>query len=50
MPVQGCTLPFVTARVLQVTLYVAVDMKDNKEDRQRGSNLQDYGLLSFDVV
>lgn len=39
-----------TACVNQVTLYAAVDMKDKKEERQRGSKLQDYGQLSYDAV
>lgn len=39
-----------TPSVLQLTLYAAVDMKVKKEERQRGSKLQDYGLLSCDAV
>jgi hypothetical protein len=39
-----------TVSVLHVTLNTAVVMKYKPEERQRGSKLQDYGLLSCDAV
>jgi len=39
-----------TVCLCQLILYAAVVMKDKKEERQRGSKLQDYGLLSCDAV